>query len=73
MQPSPKEIRQARAFLQNRGIRTSDIAPKDFAAAHREAGSKTFGETLKLIASLLMGGQGEGPAPRAAALAKKAA
>ena len=56
---NPKEIRQARAFLQTRGIRTSDISPLMFANTAKELG-KPFYETLKLIAILLTEGQGQG-------------
>ena len=60
----PKEIREARAFLQNRQIRTADLSPKDFVYAAKELG-KSFKETLKLIASLLTEDQGQGQAAEA--------
>ena len=67
--PTPKEIRQARAFLHERGIRPADIRARDFAAAAAELG-KSFIETLRLIATLFAGGQGMGPAPIASQIAE---
>lgn len=64
----PKEVQQARAFLQKRGFRTSEIHPRDFLAVAHEMG-KSFGETLRYIARL-MTSQGQGEAPRATRLAE---
>jgi hypothetical protein len=63
---TPLEIRQARAFLQQRGVRTSDIAPRRFVAVAKETG-KTFSQTLNYLALLLSGGSGNGPSPIATA------
>lgn len=68
--PLPRETRQARAFLVGRGLGPSDLSPADFAGASKELG-KGFGDTLKLVAALAMGGQGCGPAPIAEAIAKR--
>lgn len=56
--PTPAEIRKARAFLRRRGISTSQISPRKFAAASKEQG-KSFTELLKFIARLLDGAQNE--------------
>lgn len=58
---TPKEIRQARAFLQKMGIRTADMSPRLFADASKEV-DKSFRETLRLVATLLTEGQGQGEA-----------
>ena len=58
--PTPEEVRKARAYLQKRGIRTSDISPKDFAKVAVEM-QKTFAATLKYIARLKLGYQGKIP------------
>ncbi len=66
----PKEARQARAFLQKKGIPSRVIPPKLFAiTAKRE--NKTFSELLKLISRLMLGGQGQGQAPEGTKLAEK--
>lgn len=62
----PGEIRQARAFLSQKGIRSHDISPHHFAAASKEL-KKPFRETLKYLALLLSGGSGDGPSPIATA------
>lgn len=59
---TPKEIRQARAYLEKQGISTADINPKHFAASAKETG-KSFRDTLNWLARLLSGGQNQGPAP----------
>jgi hypothetical protein len=70
MQPKPRDVRDARKYLQTKGLRTSDMNPRDFAAAAAEAG-KRFGETLRLVAALQMGTQGRGPAPIGEAIARE--
>lgn len=50
----PVDIRKARAFLQQRGLRTADISPKDFATLAAEIG-KSFTETLKFLAKSKLG------------------
>ena len=55
---TPKMIREARAFLRNRGLTTSDISPREFAKAAKEL-SKSFLETFKHLARLHNEGQGE--------------
>lgn len=59
---TPEEVRQARAYLQKQGVRSSDINPRRFAASAKETG-KTFRETLNRVAILLSGGQGLGTSP----------
>lgn len=55
---SPKEIRAARAFLQNRGARSSDIPPRKFANSAKEL-NMGFRELLRLISRLYSGGQAQ--------------
>lgn len=62
----PKDVRAARGFLQQRGVRTSDISPRHFAASAKELG-KSFTDTLKYLALLLSGGSGNGPSETATA------
>lgn len=62
MSVKPKDIRDARTYLNKKGIRTGDIAPRHFAAVAAETG-KSFRDTLNFIARLLSGGQGLGPSP----------
>lgn len=59
-----KEVREARAYLQGHGIRSSDMAPRHFAASAKELGL-SFRDALNYLARLLSGGQGQGPAPQA--------
>jgi hypothetical protein len=54
--PLPAEVRAARAFLRQRGIRTEDLSPRTFAAASKEAGIG-FKNTLRTIGHMMMGGQ----------------
>lgn len=70
MATAPVNIRKARAFLQKRNVPSQVISPRRFAMTAEELG-KTFGETLKLLAQLMMGGQGLGPAPIAQKIAEK--
>ena len=72
MKLSAKKVRSARAFLRRKGIRTTDISPRDFAAAAEQRGT-SFAETLRLVASLQLGTQGKGPAPIAEKLARRKA
>lgn len=62
MTTKPREIREGRAFLQKRNLRTSDVNPKDFVGLSKRLG-KSFYDTLKVIATLQLGGQGNGPFP----------
>lgn len=62
----PTQIRQARGFLQQKGVRTSDITPRHFAAVSNETG-KSFADTLRYLVLLLSGGSGVGPSPIATA------
>lgn len=62
-QLKPKEVRQARAFLQKKGIPSSEIAPRRLVAARKELGG-TFEDTLRFLAILFMAGQGMGPGPK---------
>ena len=70
MAVAPVDIRKARAFLRKRNIPSRVISPRRFAMTAAEL-SKTFSETLKLLAQLMMGGQGLGPAPIAQKIAEK--
>lgn len=60
---TPREKRQARAFLQGKGIRSSEIPPGLFATTSKRM-KLTFSELLKLIAKMQTGGQGEGQSPQ---------
>lgn len=62
MKALPKDIRQARAFLYQRRIHAKVIAPRRFAAAAKESG-KSFGDLLKDISRMYLGGQGQGQFP----------
>jgi hypothetical protein len=70
MATEAKKVRQARAFLQQRGIRTADMSPRQFAGAAGQLG-KSFRDTLRMVAVLQMAGQGQGPAPIAREIARK--
>lgn len=63
---SATDIRKARAYLQNRGVKSSDISPRRFASAAAEQG-KGYAGTLKYLVLLLAGGSGEGASPVATA------
>lgn len=63
MKISPKEKREARAFLYKRGIRSDMINPEKFAKAKRETNTR-FETLLNAIKGFYRGGQGEGPFPR---------
>lgn len=54
--PLPAEVRAARAFLRQRGIRTEDLSPRTFAAASKESGAG-FKDTLRTIGHMFLGGQ----------------
>jgi hypothetical protein len=54
--PLPAEVRAARAFLRQRGIRTEDLSPRTFAQASKEAGIG-FKNTLRTIGHMFLGGQ----------------
>jgi len=49
---SAKQVRQARAYLQQRRITTGMISPRDFAASAEELG-KDFKETLAFLKQML--------------------
>ena len=70
MAVKPVDIRRARAFLRKRNVPSRVVSPRRRAATADELG-KSFSETLKLLAQLLMGGQGLGPAPIAQRIAEK--
>jgi len=55
---SPKEVRAARAFLQRKGVRSSDIPPRRFANSAKEL-NMGFRKLLRLISRLYSGGQGQ--------------
>lgn len=70
---SAKQVRQARAYLQQRRITSGMISPREFAQASEEA-KKNFHETLKLIRELLRareGGAPPNPAPIATEIARE--
>ncbi len=69
MAASPKEVRRARAYLQQRGARGM-ISPRKFANAAKEM-NKSFSDIFMLIARMYMGGQGQ--AQRISELVRKAA
>lgn len=54
---TPIKIRKARAFLHQRGIKTSELSPKDF-VSFSETFNQSFEKTLRLIAYLKTRGQG---------------
>lgn len=60
---SNREVRKARSFLYTRGITAREISPRRFAAAAKELDT-SFGELLRMIAQLKMGGQGSDIARR---------
>lgn len=62
----PEDVRKARAFLQQRGVRTADISPQHFARSAKELG-KGFAATLNYLALLLSGGSGNGQSETATA------
>lgn len=64
--PTAAEVRQARAYLQTRGVRSGDIGPRRFASVHKELG-KGYSQTLKYLVLLLSGGSGLGPSKIATA------
>lgn len=61
---TPREIKQARIYLQKQNITSAQISPRKFAASAKEMG-KSFRDTLNFLARLLSGGQNQGPAPNA--------
>lgn len=58
--PTPDEVRKARAYLQGRGVASSDISPRRFAGSVKELG-KGYAQTLKYLVLLMSGGSGVGP------------
>jgi len=60
---TPREIREARAYLQNRGLGTAEVVPKDFASLAKQFG-KSFSDTLDLVAYLMAKGQGLHPSDK---------
>ena len=59
MSVKPAQVRQARAFLQQRKI-TTDVVPPRALAAAAEKKKRSFSDTLLLLAYFKMGGQGLG-------------
>ena len=64
-----KEVRQARAWLSNKGmtlvgkpITSTDIPPRLFAETAKRTG-KSFDDLLRFLARAKMGGQGLGQSP----------
>ena len=55
---SPKEVRAARAFLQNQGARSSDIPPRKFANSAKEL-NMGFRDLLRMISRLYSAGQNQ--------------
>ncbi len=64
--PSSQDVRQARAYLQGRGVKSHDISPRRFASAAAEQG-KGYAATLKYLVLLMSGGSGDGPSKIATA------
>jgi len=60
-------VREAKELLATKDV--SGITARALADAAHEGG-KSLGETLKLVAALASGGQGEGPAPEGRAAAE---
>lgn len=52
----PPEVRAARSFLRQRGIRTEDISPKTFAGAAKE-NNVGFKSLLRNLGTMMGGGQ----------------
>ncbi len=50
------EIRAAKKFLENKGIKSNEVSPRKFAKAAKEL-EKGFLETLQILARELSGGQ----------------
>mgnify|MGYP003650574601 CR=1 FL=1 len=50
------EIRAAKKFLENKGIKSNEVSPRKFAKAAKEL-DKGFLETLQILARELSGGQ----------------
>ena len=55
---APPEVRAARAFLVNHGIRPGDIPPRKFANSAKEL-NMGFAKLLRLISRLYSGGQNQ--------------
>jgi len=55
---SPKEVRAARAFLFNQGVKAGDIPPRKFANSAKEL-NMGFRSLLRLISRLYLGGQAQ--------------
>lgn len=67
----PEDVRDARKFL--KGKKMLDVfSPKMFAAAAKEIGAG-LDETLRYLAQLQSGGQGQGPFPETVAALKAGA
>lgn len=56
--PLPQEVRAARSYLRQRGIRTEDISPRTFAGAAKEQ-STGFKGVMKFLGNQLAGGQNQ--------------
>lgn len=56
--PLPAEVRAARSYLRQRGIRTEDISPKTFAGSAKET-SLGFKGVMKFLGNQMMGGQNQ--------------
>lgn len=67
--PPAADVRRAAALLRKYGL-AQYVSAKTLAAAAKES-AKSLEETLKMVASLQMAGQGEGPAPIAGEIARK--
>lgn len=67
-----KDILQARAFLEARGIPLAHFPPHRFAAASRQL-NMDFSALLRFLGRLLNSGQGMGQAPIARAIADEKA
>lgn len=56
--PLPAEVRAARSYLRQRGIRTEDISPKTFAGSAKET-SLGFKGVMKFLGNQMAGGQNQ--------------
>jgi len=59
----------ARDLIEAKGV-SRQVKPRQLARAAEETGA-SLADTLRLLAALYMGGQGQGPAPIATRIAEK--
>lgn len=66
--PRVRTVQAARAYLRRKKVSFKVVPPRKLASAKEETG-KEFPELLRMIARLMMQGQGVGQAPRATRIA----